>query len=247
MSAALILQAVTHRFAFKEVVQGIHLRVQAGECVALVGPSGCGKSTVLNLAAGLLTPWEGQCHNGFACTTMMFQQPRLLPWLRVLDNIALGLKARGMPRTQRLQAAAALAQDMGLQTTDLDKFPAELSGGMQSRVALARALAPQPDLLLLDEPLSALDVGLKAEMYRLLMAQQQARHCAVLLITHDLMEAVQLADRIVVMGGTPGTLLSEHLLTTARAQRDLTWVFARTAAFMQAPDIQQAFALPAAS
>jgi len=247
MSAALILQAVTHRFAFKEVVQGIHLRVQAGECVALVGPSGCGKSTVLNLAAGLLAPWEGQCHNGFACTTMMFQQPRLLPWLRVLDNIALGLKARGMPRTQRLQAAAALAQDMGLQTTDLDKFPAELSGGMQSRVALARALAPQPDLLLLDEALSALDVGLKAEMYRLLMAQQQARHCAVLLITHDLMEAVQLADRIVVMGGTPGTLLSEHLLTTARAQRDLTWVFARTAAFMQAPDIQQAFALPAAS
>jgi NitT/TauT family transport system ATP-binding protein len=118
---------------------------------------------------------------------------------------------------------------------------------MQSRVALARALAPQPDLLLLDEALSALDVGLKAEMYRLLMAQQQARHCAVLLITHDLMEAVQLADRIVVMGGTPGTLLSEHLLTTARAQRDLTWVFARTAAFMQAPDIQQAFALPAAS
>ena len=247
MSAALILQAVTHRFAFKEVVQGIHLRVQAGECVALVGPSGCGKSTVLNLAAGLLAPWEGQCHNGFACTTMMFQQPRLLPGLRVLDNIALGLKARGMPRTQRLQAAAALAQDMGLQTTDLDKFPAELSGGMQSRVALARALAPQPDLLLLDEALSALDVGLKAEMYRLLMAQQQARHCAVLLITHDLMEAVQLADRIVVMGGTPGTLLSEHLLTTARAQRDLTWVFARTAAFMQAPDIQQAFALPAAS
>lgn len=247
MSAALILQAVTHRFAFKEVLQGIHLRVQAGECVALVGPSGCGKSTVLNLAADLLTPWEGQCHNGFACTTMMFQQPRLLPWLRVLDNIALGLKARGMPRTQRLQAAAALAQDMGLQTTDMDKFPAELSGGMQSRVALARALAPQPDLLLLDEALSALDVGLKAEMYRLLMAQQQARHCAVLLITHDLMEAVQLADRIVVMGGTPGTLLSEHLLTTARAQRDLTWVFARTAAFMQAPDIQQAFALPAAS
>lgn len=247
MSAALTLQAVTHRFAFKEVVQGIHLRVQAGECVALVGPSGCGKSTVLNLAAGLLAPWEGQCHNGFACTTMMFQQPRLLPWLRVLDNIALGLKARGMPRTQRLQAAAALAQDMGLQTTDLDKFPAELSGGMQSRVALARALAPQPDLLLLDEALSALDVGLKAEMYRLLMAQQQARHCAVLLITHDLMEAVQLADRIVVMGGTPGTLLSEHLLMTARAQRDLTWVFARTAAFMQAPDIQQAFALPAAS
>lgn len=120
---------------------------------------------------------------------MMFQQPRLLPWKRTRDNIALGLKATGQPRDIRHAKAMALALRMGLTEDDLDKYPSALSGGMQSRVALARALAVQPDLLLLDEPSRPSNIGLKSELYNLLAEERQTRACAVLMITHDLMEA----------------------------------------------------------
>lgn len=220
------------------------MTVGAGEAVALVGPSGCGKTTLLNLAAGLLEPWEGciDCH--FERPAMMFQQPRLLPWKRTRDNIALGLKAAGQPRTTRHAAAATLALKMGLTADDLDKYPSALSGGMQSRAALARAFAVQPDLLLLDEAFSALDIGLKSELYKVLATERSASACAVLMITHDLMEAIRLADRILVMAGSPGRIVAEHAIATPVAERDEDWVFARTAEFIRWPDIRAAFALP---
>ena len=190
------ISGLNHRFGYQRVLEEIELSVKANEAVAIVGPSGCGKTTLLNLAAGLLTPWEGRIANGFARPAMMFQQPRLLPWKRTLDNIALGLKARGITTAQRNAEVARLALKMGLTVEDLDKFPSALSGGMQSRAALARAFAVQPDLLLLDEAFSALDIGLKSELYALLAAERAVNGSAVLMITHDLMEAIRLAGRI---------------------------------------------------
>ena len=187
-----------HRYGVTEVLTDVGLDLYAGETLALVGPSGCGKSTLLHIVAGLLTPSEVVMQSTFRGMACVFQEPRLMPWKTAADNIALGLKALGVPRAARQRQAAALAKRMGLDEDDLHKYPHELSGGMQSRVSLARALAIRPDLLLLDEPFSALDIGLKAELYRQGGAGADPGS-AVLMITHDLMEAVRTADRILMM------------------------------------------------
>jgi NitT/TauT family transport system ATP-binding protein len=243
-TAELRVHGLFHAFARDEVLSGIHFRVRAGEVVALVGPSGCGKTTLLHLAAGLLTVQEGQVDNGFASTAFMFQQPRLLPWKTALDNVALGLKAAGMKRAERHFRARALALRLGLAHRDLDKFPHQLSGGMQSRVALARALVLAPELLLLDEPFSALDVGLKEELYRLLLDHQAERGMGVLMITHDLMEAVRLSDAILVMAPEPGRIVCRFELDRPAARRDDAWVYRHTAELLQTPDVRMSFGLP---
>lgn len=240
----LYLHIAKHRHAMQTVLEHIDLQVTPDEAVALVGPSGCGKTTLLKLAAGLQQPWEGTVHNGFARVGVMFQQPRLLPWLNTRDNIALGLKARGESRRYREHIAEQLAADMGLKSEDLDKHPSELSGGMQSRAALARAFAIQPDLLLLDEAFSALDIGLKAELYQLLMRLRNRHGTAVLMVTHDVMEALRLADRIVVLAGQPGGILTEIPLPLPATERTNAWVYQQTAEFLARPDIRSAFSLP---
>lgn len=233
-----------HRYALSEVLTDIDLDLNAGESVALVGPSGCGKTTLLHLIAGLERPSAGRIDNGFANPAYVFQQPRLLPWKTALDNIALGLKARGLPCVERERRARRFGLRLGLQDDDLDKFPHQLSGGMQSRVALARAFVLEPDLLLLDEPFSALDVGLKTELYALLLEEIAARDASLLMITHDLMEAVRLADRILMMATAPGRLVGEFRLGLAKAQRDDGWVYRTTAEFMQATAVRAGFGLP---
>ena len=199
MTPGLHIQGLSHAFGPRAVLEGIDLALPAGRTLALVGPSGSGKSTLLHLCAGLLAVREGRIANGFARTAMLFQQPHLLPWKSALDNIALGLQARGVARAERSAAARAMGRAMGLDELALAQFPPQLSGGMQSRAALARALVLQPELLLLDEPFSALDIGMKQQMHRLLLAEQARRPLAVLMITHDVMEAVALADRVVLI------------------------------------------------
>ncbi|WP_454456022.1 ABC transporter ATP-binding protein [Thauera phenylacetica] len=245
-TAELRVHGLSHAFARDEVLSGIHFRVRAGEVVALVGPSGCGKTTLLHLAAGLLTVQEGRVDNGFASTAFMFQQPRLLPWKTALDNVALGLKAAGMKRAERHFRARELALRLGLAHRDLDKFPHQLSGGMQSRVALARALVLAPELLLLDEPFSALDVGLKEELYRLLLDHQAERAMGVLMITHDLMEAVRLSDAILLMAPEPGRIVCRFELDRPASRRDDAWVYRHTAELLQTPEVRTSFGLPAA-
>jgi NitT/TauT family transport system ATP-binding protein len=238
------VEGLSHRFALTEVLAGIDLTLPVGESVALVGRSGCGKTTLLNLIAGLARPSAGQIENGFASMAYVFQQPRLLPWKSALDNIALGLKARGAARAEREHKARRWGLRLGLTDGDLSNFPHQLSGGMQSRVALARAWALAPDLLLLDEPFSALDVGLKAELHALLLDQIKARDVSLLMITHDLMEAVRLADRVLMMSPEPGRIVGEFHLDRPKQDRDEAWVYRTTAEFMQAPVVRAGFGLP---
>lgn len=246
--AELRTRALSHRFGLTEVLGHIDLELRPGETVALVGPSGCGKTTLLNLCAGLLDPTGGEIFNGYVRSAYVFQQPRLLPWKSALDNIALGLKALGMAAAERAHRARDLALQLGLAHADMGKFPHQLSGGMQSRVALARAFAVEPDLLLLDEPFSALDVGLKAELHALLVEFAAAHAIAVLLVTHDLMEAVRLAQRIMLMAApdhAPGSIVRQFPLDLPPALRDDAWVYRNTATLMAEPQVRAAFGLKA--
>ncbi|MEZ5605968.1 MAG: ATP-binding cassette domain-containing protein [Burkholderiaceae bacterium] len=244
MTPGLHIQGLSHAFGPRAVLENIDLALPAGRTLALVGPSGSGKSTLLHLCAGLLAVREGRIANGFARTAMLFQQPHLLPWKSALDNIALGLQARGVARAERSAAARAMGRAMGLDELALAQFPPQLSGGMQSRAALARALVLQPELLLLDEPFSALDIGKKQQMHRLLLAEQARRPLAVLMITHDVMEAVALADTVLVLAGAPASIRWRLDLALPAAERGDAWVHHQTALLLAQGAVRRAFDLP---
>ena len=192
-------QQLTKCYGDREVLKQVQLDVQPGEFIAIVGRSGCGKSTLLRLVAGLegasagqLLIDEGDARNTRQDTRIMFQDARLLPWKRVLDNVILGL-----PESAREQGRKVLAQ-VGLADRE-NEWPARLSGGQRQRVALARALVHQPRLLLLDEPLGALDALTRIEMHRLIEGLWRSHGFTALLVTHDVQEAVALADRVVLI------------------------------------------------
>lgn len=243
--SALHIRHLQHKYVLTEVLSDISLDLHAGETLALVGPSGCGKSTLLHIIAGLLTPSSGVIEQGFNKIACMFQEPRLLPWKTAQDNMLLGLTAAHVAKPVRQQQVQRMASALGLTAEDLNKYPHELSGGMQSRIALGRALIIQPDLLLLDEPFSALDIGLKLELYALLRQHITERATSVLMITHDLMEAVRLADRIIMMVPAPGRLLEAFALTTAHQQRSDAWIYQTTAALIAKDSIRIGFGMGA--
>ncbi|QHM70501.1 aliphatic sulfonates ABC transporter ATP-binding protein [Mixta intestinalis] len=193
------LQSVSKRFGDRAILQGIDLHIPSGQFVAVVGRSGCGKSTLLRLLAGLEFPSEGDLLAGQAPlataheeTRLMFQDARLLPWKRVIDNVGLGLRGNWRADAMRALEEVNLADRAG-------EWPAALSGGQRQRVALARALIHRPGLLLLDEPLGALDALTRIEMQELIEAIWQQQHFTVLLVTHDVSEAVALADRVLLI------------------------------------------------
>ena len=242
---SLLLQNVRHSYALTEVLGGVGLALPPGRVLALVGPSGCGKTTLLHLCAGLLDLQEGRMENHFTRPALMFQQPRLLPWQTTADNIALGLRAQGMARSDASQRAHALGAVLGLDAQAMAAYPHQLSGGMQSRAALARALVLEPDLLLMDEPFAALDIGLKAQLHRLLLRHQVGKGTAVLMITHDLMEAVRLADTVLVMAAGPGRIVHVHTPTAPALARTDAMVYHETAELLRVPAVRAAFGLDA--
>ncbi|OZY46906.1 aliphatic sulfonates ABC transporter ATP-binding protein [Pseudomonas lundensis] len=198
----LAINGLHKAFGERQVLRDIDLHIPAGQFVAVVGRSGCGKSTLMRLIAGLDQPTGGELLAGSAPlreahgdTRLMFQEARLLPWKKVIDNVGLGLN--GDWRPQALKALKAL-EEVGL-AERADEWPAALSGGQKQRVALARALIHQPRLLLLDEPLGALDALTRIEMQQLIERLWRQHGFTVLLVTHDVSEAVAIADRVILI------------------------------------------------
>jgi NitT/TauT family transport system ATP-binding protein len=182
-------------FGARAVLDGIRLDARPGERIGVIGPSGAGKSTLLRLAAGLLRPDRGTCRNTFLRTRLVFQEPRLLPWRSVADNLDIALRAGGIPASEIAARRDRWLARVGLADA-ARSWPAELSGGMAQRAALARALALEPDLLLLDEPFSALDPALRADLGRLCAEQARATGAALICISHQPWELAGLVDRI---------------------------------------------------
>jgi sulfonate transport system ATP-binding protein len=201
------LQGVGRSFGDKTVLSALDLHISAGQFVAVVGRSGCGKSTLLRLLASLDRPSAGRVD--FARTEegiarIMFQEPRLLPWQSVVQNVEIGLPS-GLKSAARREQALDLLDQVGL-ANRRDDWPSVLSGGQKQRVALARALASRPGLLLLDEPLGALDALTRIEMQSLLERIWREQRFTAVLVTHDVTEALALADRVILLDGGGVTL-----------------------------------------
>jgi len=196
-------------------VRGVSFEVRDGEVVSLIGPSGCGKSTLLNIGSGLMAPSEGTSlidgtpvAGPNAHVAFMLQKDLLLPWRTVAQNAMFGVEIQGVPTAERRRRAANLLAQFNLAEFS-DHYPHQLSGGMRQRVALARTLAVDPHVLLLDEPFSAVDAQTRMVLQRDLARTVKQAGKTSLLITHDLAEAVLMADRVLVMSPRPGRIIDE--------------------------------------
>lgn len=203
-------------------LQDVTMSVAEGEFVAIVGPSGCGKSTTLNILSGLTDLTQGEVLLGGKPPEQskldigyVFQQDSVLPWKHVLDNIELGLLLRGVPSAERREKAQRLVEVTGL-TGFESSYPNELSGGMRKRVALATTLAYDPVILLMDEPFGALDAQTRIILQDELLKLWQERGQTVLFVTHDISEAIAMADRVIVMTARPATIKSEYKVDLPR-------------------------------
>lgn len=192
-------------------VKDLSFSVKQGEFLAVVGPSGCGKTTLLSLAAGLLKPSAGKIENGGVTFGYMLQKDELFPWRTIEKNVFLALEIQRRNTPERRQKVLSLAEKYGLKDF-LKSFPRELSGGMRQRAALIRTLAAEPDVLLLDEPFSALDYQTRLnvcdDVYRIIKSEKKT----AVLITHDISEAVSVADEAIVLSRRPATLVAEYAL-----------------------------------
>jgi NitT/TauT family transport system ATP-binding protein len=240
VSAFISLDGVSHAYGGSvdnPAVESLSIGIEEGEFAAVVGPSGCGKSTLMKLATGLQFPFKGTVRVAGEVVTqpvkiagMAFQAPTLLPWRTTLENLLLPLEIVEPHRSQirrRRDEYAARARDL-LSSVGLhgqgDKFPWELSGGMQQRTSLCRALIHEPRLLMLDEPFGALDAFTREELWCVIRDLHALRKITICLVTHDLREAVFLADRVFVMSARPGRVLLERKIEFPRP-RDMDIIF----------------------
>jgi NitT/TauT family transport system ATP-binding protein len=213
----------------RTILDNISFDVFDGEMLCLVGPSGCGKTTILRLLAGLLLPSRGQISfEGMPIAkpsrerAIVFQDytNALLPWRTVADNVALSLEARNIPRDERPDIVAGLLKKMNLQQA-AQQYPSQLSGGMQQRVQIARCLAQQPKIMLMDEPFGALDAMTRQALQDELLQLAAEQHMTVVFITHDLEEAIYLGDRVFVLGSNPGRIIEKVEVDLPRPRSQL--------------------------
>ena len=230
MTPAIELKDVACTFISKDApgqrytaVEHVNLTVGAGEFVSVVGPTGCGKSTLLNVAAGLLAPSQGTAHifgeplsDVNTRAGYMFQTESLMPWRTALQNVMAGLEFRGVAEAQAREQAEDWLRRVGLGGFG-DRYPHQLSGGMRKRTSLAQTLVMDPDIILMDEPFSALDIQTRQLMENEVLQLWQAKRKAVLFITHDLDEAIAMSDRVVVMSAGPASHpMGEFVIDIAR-------------------------------
>lgn len=237
------VKKVNHRFGFTQILKNINFTLQKGEVLSIVGPSGGGKTTLLHLCADLLDVQEGSITNTFSSSAFAFQEARLLPWKNVIDNISMGLLAKGEKRSEAVKKSKEIALRFGLEEDDFEKFPKDLSGGMKQRVSFARALVIKPSLLFLDEPFSALDIGLKKELQSVLIDMISKKEISVLFITHDLMEAIRLSDEILLLKADPGHIVKKFKFDLIQNQRDDRYVYGKSAEILQDEEIISTFEL----
>ena len=206
---------VTKRFGDLVVLKDLDLHIKEGEFVVLLGASGCGKSTLLNLIAGFEQPSEGTVMVNDRLITdvdpgsgMVFQQYALFPWQTVMQNVAFGLKLKGVPKAEREERAQHYINMVGLAGFE-NSYPKELSGGMRQRVAIARVLANDTDVILLDEPFAALDAMTRQVLQEQLVKIYEANHKTIVFITHSIDEALLLSTRMIVLGAKPGRIVKD--------------------------------------
>lgn len=211
--AELRFENVAKNYGDRLAVADVTLTIPTGSFTTLIGPSGCGKTTLLEIAAGLVPATTGKVHLGGrqltrpgAETAIVFQHHNLFEWMTVRDNVAFGLRVQGVNRAERRLRASKLLADVGL-IEHANKLPRQLSGGMRQRVAIARALVLNPQVLLLDEPFSSLDYQTRQVMQRYLLAMWHRAQVTIAMVTHDLDEAIMLADQVVLMSGSPGRII----------------------------------------
>jgi NitT/TauT family transport system ATP-binding protein len=240
----LAVEGLCHGFGETPLFRNLSFGLPRGAVAALVGPSGAGKTTLLSLIGGLVKPEAGSVRHGFGRPAFVFQDPLLLPWRSARGNIAFalsGLKLDGQVRRERVRSVLV---NVGLGSEDGGKYPHQLSGGMKKRVALARALAVEPDLLLLDEPFSGLDLGLARQMQTLVRRHIADHAVTAVIVTHDLGEAVRLADRIIVLGrGAPSAIAAVHDLARPARLRDDAYVEVALARLLARPEVRTAFSI----
>lgn len=236
------LDRIYYKYDRRPILDGISLTLAPGQILCLTGPSGCGKTTLLKIAAGLIKPDAGAVNNKFTRTACVFQEPRLLKWQTTRENIAFGLKAKGILKKERDRRSFQLAKQLGLEQF-LHYYPDRLSGGMQQRVALGRSLAIEPDLLLLDEPFSGLDIGRRRSFQEILLRLLKERNLAACIISHDLAEAVRLGDRILVMSPSPSKILHQWQSDLSPFARNEAYIYREVSQLVSIPQVSNCFGL----
>jgi len=237
---SLILKDIGYSFSGKSLFSGINLHVATGEITALIGPSGSGKTTLLRLATGLLAPQTGIIYRQYQRPAIVFQEPRLLPWLTAEKNIAYAINDSNVQKIifERITKAALEA---GFSETDMKKYPAELSGGMCQRVSIARAFAIHPDMMFFDEPFSSLDVGLRRNLQDVVIQSALSKRFSALFVTHDLTEAVRVAHNLVILSRKNRCLTTQRRIPELPGKRNNRTIFNIVEEWSSDPDFQELF------
>ena len=214
MSSIISIKNISHDFTDEKgvrthILSDISLTVNAGEFLSIVGPSGCGKSTLIRIMSGLIEPTRGEVLRSYKQPAMVFQSFALFPWLTVVENVEFGLKMQGVPEKKRRAIAHEKIAEVGL-TGHHDKLPHELSGGQRQRVSIARALAVNPDVLFMDEPLSALDPFTATALKKDLLELWDKYKMTIIMVNHIIEDAILLSDVVTVMANQPGRIIKTH-------------------------------------